>query len=178
MFYKILFPPVIFNAGFTLKKRNFMKNIVSILTVAFIGTILSSIFNLLIFYEFGSNLGIGSSDFVECFIFAALLSCTDTVATMAVLVEINVQPLLYSLVFGESVLNDAVAIALVRALTPYVGSPISAKTIGTLTLSFIEIVFGSFAVGLLVGLLAAFVKNKQTNKQNIYTFIHTKQTNI
>ena len=155
----MLFPPVIFNAGFTLKKRNFMKNIVSILTVAFIGTILSSIFNLIVFYEFGSKLHIGSDDFVECFIFAALLSCTDTVATMAVLVEINVQPLLYSLVFGESVLNDAVAICLVKALTPYVGSSISGKTIGKLALSFIEIVFGSFFVGLFVGLFAAFVNN-------------------
>lgn len=142
-----------------------MKNIGSILTVAFLGTILSSIFNLIVFYNFGKNLGIGSDDFVECFIFAALLSCTDTVATVAVLVEINVQPLLYSLVFGESMLNDAVAICLVRALTPYVGSKISGKTIGNLTLSFIEIVFGSFFVGAVVGFFAAFVYYK---KPNIY----------
>lgn len=42
------------------------------------------------------------------------ISSIDPVATLAVLSEADVPPLLYNLVFGESVLNDAVAIVLFR----------------------------------------------------------------
>ena len=38
----------------------------------------------------------------------ALISATDPVATLSVFSELSVPPLLYHLVFGESVLNDAV----------------------------------------------------------------------
>jgi sodium/hydrogen exchanger 8 len=48
--------------------------------------------------------------------FASLLSAVDPVATLAILGDenINADPLLYSLVFGESVLNDAVSIVLFK----------------------------------------------------------------
>ena len=38
----------------------------------------------------------------------ALISATDPVATLSVFSELSVPPLLYHIVFGESVLNDAV----------------------------------------------------------------------
>ena len=41
----------------------------------------------------------------------ALISATDPVATLSVFSELSVPPLLYHLVFGESVLNDAVRTA-------------------------------------------------------------------
>lgn len=48
--------------------------------------------------------------------FASLISAVDPVATLSILgsPDINADPLLYSLVFGESVLNDAVSIVLFR----------------------------------------------------------------
>ena len=51
---------------------------------------------------------------LECLLFGAVISATDPVATLAMLgsKEVNAHPLLYSLVFGESVLNDAVAVRL------------------------------------------------------------------
>lgn len=44
----------------------------------------------------------------------ALISATDPVATLSVFAELDVPPLLYNIVFGESVLNDAV-----RACNPH-----------------------------------------------------------
>ncbi len=41
----------------------------------------------------------------------ALISATDPVATLSVFAELAVPPLLYNIVFGESVLNDAVCFA-------------------------------------------------------------------
>ena len=70
-------------------------------------------------------------------------------------------PLLYSLVFGESVLNDAVAIALCSALEPYVGHAPQWSTIGHVARDFVVIVVGSVGVGLGVGLLSAFVAARE-----------------
>ena len=49
----------------------------------------------------------------------ALISATDTVAILAVFSELDVPPLLYNLVFGESVLNDAVAVVLYSTLSEF-----------------------------------------------------------
>jgi hypothetical protein len=51
----------------------------------------------------------------------ALISAVDPVATLSIMgsAELNCDPLLYSLVFGESVLNDAVAIVLFRTFMGY-----------------------------------------------------------
>lgn len=44
----------------------------------------------------------------EAFLFGALLSAIDPVATLLVFKKCKAPPLLFNLVFGESVLNDAV----------------------------------------------------------------------
>ena len=54
----------------------------------------------------------GSTEFemLHCFVFAALISAVDPVAVLATFVEIHVNDMLYIVVFGESLLNDAVSI--------------------------------------------------------------------
>lgn len=49
-----------------------------------------------------------SKAFTELLTFGALISATDPVSTLAVFQEKRVDPHLFYLVFGESVLNDAV----------------------------------------------------------------------
>ena len=49
---------------------------------------------------------------VESFAFGSLISAVDPVATLAIFHSLNVDTVLYMLVFGESILNDAVAITL------------------------------------------------------------------
>ena len=157
LFYTVLFPPVIFNAGFTLKQKDFVKNIGSIFTYAFLGTIIATVVLSLAIYGINKWLRLVDLDFIESLMFGALLSPIDTVATISVLTEMNVIPMLYSLVFGESVLNDAVAIALCTALAPYVGKKPQWSTLGKISKDFAIIVLGSVAVGALIGYFAAFV---------------------
>ena len=54
-------------------------------------------------------------------LFGALISAVDPVATLAIIgnPELNCEPLLYSLVFGESVLNDAVSIVLFQSFVAF-----------------------------------------------------------
>jgi NhaP-type Na+/H+ or K+/H+ antiporter len=52
--------------------------------------------------------------FSECLLFGSIISATDPVTTLAIFSEQNLDMNLYSLVFGESVLNDAVSIIIVQ----------------------------------------------------------------
>lgn len=49
------------------------------------------------------------------------ISATDTVTVLAVFKEIKVDDRLYTIVFGESALNDAVSIALYNIIDAYTG---------------------------------------------------------
>lgn len=48
--------------------------------------------------------------------FGALISAVDPVATLAIFSAMDVEPVLNMLVFGESILNDAVSIVLCNIL--------------------------------------------------------------
>ena len=53
-------------------------------------------------------------DFVQSFAFGSLISAVDPVATLAIFQALDVDPVLNMLVFGESILNDAVAIGKIQ----------------------------------------------------------------
>lgn len=59
-------------------------------------------------------LNISTFTFIDCLLFGTLISATDPVTVLAIFSELHVDVNLYALVFGESVLNDAVAIVLSR----------------------------------------------------------------
>jgi len=114
-----ILPPIIFAAGYNLKKTNFVKNFGYITLFGVIGTIISfSILSLLIIFwnnqlhDHGSDKRLLNK---ECLLLAAVLCATDTVAALTIVKEKSF-PTLNSILFGEGVVNDAVAILLFHAV--------------------------------------------------------------
>ncbi|XP_071482063.1 sodium/hydrogen exchanger 9-like isoform X1 [Diadema antillarum] len=158
IFFNILLPPIIFYAGYSLKRRHFFRNLGSILTYAFAGTLISFLVVGGIMYLFVIVI-MRESRFTsqDCFLFGALISATDPVTVLAVFHDLHVDVDMYILVFGESVLNDAVAIVLTRTVEEFSDTAFTAggffKSVGL----FAGIFMGSFAMGAVMGIITAII---------------------
>lgn len=167
VFFFFLLPPIIFEAGYSLKRKDFFQNIGAITLYAMVGTMISTfVVGFLTFYIartglFGLN-RIDTDNPMEALLFGALISAVDPVATLSIMgnEELNCDPLLYSLVFGESVLNDAIAISLFKVFLKYYNpeGPDWAKSeIPSALLSFCSVSILSILVGVFLGLAASFM---------------------
>lgn len=165
-FFFVLLPPIIFEAGYSLKRKHFFDNILAISLYAFFGTIISTfVVGYLTLYlsRIGLISGTDKDNPMEPLLFGALISSVDPVAILSILGSQDVQcdPLLYSLVFGESVLNDAIAITLFKTFhnhyNPDQPSMEESSSIAKALLSFISVTFFSVLVGIALGLLPSFI---------------------
>ena len=114
VFFFILLPPIIFDAGYSLKRRNFFRNMGAIVAFAVLGPIVSTLvigYGLYAFAKVGL-VPLDAADPIEALMFGALISATDPVATLTIFGSraVDAPPLLHSIVFGES---GAVAAAVV-----------------------------------------------------------------
>jgi solute carrier family 9 (sodium/hydrogen exchanger), member 6/7 len=85
--------------------------------------------------------------------------CTYVVTVLAIFHAMHVDPKLFAIVFGESILNDAVAIVLFESLQVFRHSPVTFLNVGLALGSFVGIFFGSFAIGTLLGCFSALVRS-------------------
>lgn len=116
VFFLILLPPIIFESGYSLHKGNFFANIGSILLFAVFGTAISASVIGGGVYMLGQAGIVYKLTLVESFAFGSMISAVDPVATLAIFHALDVDPTLNMLVFGESVLNDAVSIVMTNTV--------------------------------------------------------------
>merc|ERR1712216_250992 len=86
--YYALLPPIIFEAGYTLNKKRFFKNIGTITIFAIFGTFLSTFF-IAAFLEKMTQSGfiqvLQGATSVEFLLFGAIISAVDPVSTTSIL---------------------------------------------------------------------------------------------
>eukprot|EP00243_Klebsormidium_subtile_P009461 TRINITY_DN472_c0_g1_i1.p1 TRINITY_DN472_c0_g1~~TRINITY_DN472_c0_g1_i1.p1 ORF type:complete len:612 (-),score=150.75 TRINITY_DN472_c0_g1_i1:343-2178(-) len=156
-FFYFLLPPIIFESGWSLQTSTFFKNFGAICVFAFLGTIISTFAVGTIMWLSGLWGLSFPLPFLECMTFGALISATDPVTVLAIFHELGADGNLYSLVFGESVLNDAVAIVMYKTVLAFVYTPINERGVFLAIWFFIVIFVGSTLIGGLVGMLSALL---------------------
>jgi sodium/hydrogen exchanger 8 len=99
--------------------------------------------------------------YTELLAFGALISVTDPVSTLSVFQKMRVDPHLFILVFGESVLNDAVGLVLFYAFRQFVvqdnGAGKVVMGVGEFIVGFLFDAVGSPVLGLFCGCTAALL---------------------
>eukprot|EP00667_Euglena_gracilis_P008060 EG_transcript_8160 len=156
LFFIFLLPPIMFEAGYNMQRKAFFCNIGAICSYAFLGTTISCFAVGGIMYyagQWGWCRPIGG---LAALVFGAIISATDPVTTLAVFKQLKADVHLYSLVFGESALNDAVAIVLYRTLIEF-NCGWSLADIGTAVGTFLAIFIMSTTIGMCVAGLSALL---------------------
>jgi len=173
-FFLVLLPPIIFEAGFntvpTVLRNKFWYNLDAICTYAFLGTLLSTAV-----VGFGVHLTgyVGLCvplTLLHSLCFGSLISATDPVTTLAIFQELGADLDLYALVFGESVLNDAVAIVLYQTAVSFQDIDVDSYNIWMAFLQFGTIFCGSVFVGVAVALFTSLLLK--------HTSLHEKEFEV
>uniref|UniRef100_A0A2N9JBS0 Cation/H+ exchanger transmembrane domain-containing protein n=1 Tax=Fagus sylvatica TaxID=28930 RepID=A0A2N9JBS0_FAGSY len=186
LFFLYLLPPIIFNAGFQVKKKQFFKNFTTIVLFGVFGTVISFCLISLGAYLLFNKIGVTSLNIQDYLAVGAILSATDSVCTLQVHLMVSVlyknleivyfqpglegsppthyvvlnqdeTPLLYSIVFGEGVVNDATSIVLFNAVQSLDFSNIDILTALKLLGTFLYLLFTSTALGIAAGLISAYI---------------------
>lgn len=157
-FFNLLLPPIILNSGYELKRRNFFLNFGTILIFAMVGTFICAVVTgvLTFIYALINPEGLNIS-FLDSMIFGSILSATDPVTILAIFNQLHVDPQLFSIISGESLLNDAVAIVLSDTLRQFRGQELHAVNILKGIGLFLGVFWASTLIGILFGVFVALI---------------------
>jgi len=167
-FFIIILPPIVLEAGYFMPKDAFFNNIGTILTYAVIGTLFNSFATgLSLWGVYKAELMPGLDEvheqplgLMECLLFGSIISAVDPVAVIAVFEEIHVNIVLYICVFGESLLNDGVAVVLYKVFESFLemgAAGITAQNIGRAVLKFFIVAGGGTILGIMFGFIGAYI---------------------
>ncbi|KAF8410814.1 hypothetical protein HHK36_003351 [Tetracentron sinense] len=155
LFFIYLLPPIIFNAGFQVKKKQFFHNFLTIMLFGVVGVFISSIIissgSWWLFPKIGFD-GLTERDYLAI---GTIFSSTDAVCTLQVLHQ-DETPLLYSLVFGEGVVNDATSVVLFNAIQKLDVSKLDGRAGVHVLGDFLYLFSTSTVLGIVTGLLTAY----------------------
>lgn len=162
LFFLCLLPPIILDAGYFLPIRPFMENLGTILMFAVTGTLWNAFFVGGLLYAVCQISPVYETELhqlglLPCLLFGSIISAVDPVAVLAVFEEIHINELLHILVFGESLLNDAVTVVLYHLFEEFASVGVVTVLDGFLgILSFLVVALGGVLIGAVYGILAAF----------------------
>lgn len=155
---RILVPPIIFEAALSIDKRSFNRHIVPIIIYAVAGTLVATFLTAVVVHygTFALSSWCTPIPYVESLAFGALISSIDPIAVLSVLSNMGMADTdtIYVLIFGESLLNDGVAIVLFHTLVHFLDESliIDSEAITAATVHFFVVAFGSVLIGVAFGM--------------------------
>ncbi|XP_019479898.1 PREDICTED: sodium/hydrogen exchanger 3 [Hipposideros armiger] len=162
VFFFYLLPPIVLDAGYFMPNRLFFGNLGTILLYAVIGTVWNAATTGLSLYGvylsgLMGDLNVGLLDFL---LFGSLIAAVDPVAVLAVFEEVHVNEVLFIIVFGESLLNDAVTVVLYTVFESFVtlgGDKVTGVDCVKGIVSFFVVSLGGTLVGVVFAFLLSLV---------------------
>lgn len=118
---------IVFEAALNINKRSFSDMAVPIIVFSIWGTFMSTILAAgMVYYASRSISFCTSIPFIESLAFGSLISSIDPIAVLSVLNNMGMSDKdpIYVLIFGESLLNDGVAIVLFQTLIHFMDEKI------------------------------------------------------
>uniref|UniRef100_A0A3Q2GPW8 Sodium/hydrogen exchanger n=1 Tax=Cyprinodon variegatus TaxID=28743 RepID=A0A3Q2GPW8_CYPVA len=163
LFFLFLLPTIVGDAGYFMPARLFFDNLGSILTYAVVGTLWNAFCTGFSLYA-AKLLGViderVQAELMDFLLFGALISAVDPVAVLAVFEEVHVNEMLFIIVFGESLVNDAVTVVLYKVYISFVEvGPGNVQTADYFkgVASFLIVSIGGTLVGLVFAVILGFI---------------------
>jgi NhaP-type Na+/H+ or K+/H+ antiporter len=158
LFLSLLLPPIIFEAALSVSKTEFKRRRGAIFMFSVLGTIIST-FSSGLMVHYASQLSSATTfPMLDSLVFGALISSIDPVAILSVLTSLQMdqKDTIFILIFGESLLNDGIAITTFQTLVHrFDGKTNDGSTsldeVLDAVATFLIAMFGSIAVGLACG---------------------------
>ncbi|XP_060923551.1 sodium/hydrogen exchanger 5 [Limanda limanda] len=163
LFFLFLLPTIVGDAGYFMPARLFFDNLGAILTYAVVGTLWNAFCTGFCLYA-AKLLGViderVQADLMDFLLFGALISAVDPVAVLAVFEEVHINDMLFIIVFGESLLNDAVTVVLYKVYISFV--EVGVENVQTAdyfkgVASFLIVSIGGTLVGLVFAVILGFI---------------------
>ncbi|XP_077158825.1 sodium/hydrogen exchanger 3 isoform X3 [Paroedura picta] len=170
LFFFYLLPPIVLDAGYFMPNRLFFGNLGTILLYAVVGTIWNAATTGLSLYGvyLSGIMGPLESGLLDFLLFGSLIAAVDPVAVLAVFEEVHVNEVLFIIVFGESLLNDAVTVVLYNVFDSFVAmGPENVTGVDCIKgiVSFLVVSVGGTLIGVvfafLLSLITRFTKHVQ-----------------
>lgn len=145
-------PPLLYSASVSMPSMNFRREFGAIGGLSVVLVIVSSLILGLLFAWLIPGLGLGWGVAL-----GAIVSPTDAVAT-GIVKRAGVSPRVVAILEGESLLNDATALVLLRAAVA--AAAVASFTLGAVALSFLYSVLVAVVFGWVVGRLNLIVRTR------------------
>jgi len=167
-----MLPPLVFNSGYTMRKKKFFDNLGNIAMNGFCVTILCFIIygvgtsvlgsvDIPAYNYYAANQGNTDTEYniyfppLQALLYAGLMCSSDVVAAVSI-VSYEQQPKLFSCVFGEGVFNDIVSIILYNTVKGMLTSTFNGATPFIIIGQFIMLAVISLGIGLIFGFLTSY----------------------
>ena len=177
MLIHVMLPLLLFAGALTINVKEFLKEKVTILSLATFGVIFSTfvvgtLTHSLINHPF-FNLGHLGISYVDCLLFGSLIAPTDPIAVLSMVKKMNLSKTTETRIAGESLFNDGIGVVLFLTLLNVKSDGVDNVTAMSVGSLFVTEVVGGVALGAIIGYLGLklveYVENEHVELEVLIT---------